>query len=55
MSPLEIADIAFIKKNNQNKIVKIIKANRDIFSEFIMHNFNKGISTARFADILKSA
>ena len=32
---------------------KIIKVNRDIFSEFIMHNFSKGISTARFPDILK--
>ena len=33
----------------------MIKANRDIFSEFIMHNFNEGISTARFSDISKSA
>ena len=41
----------------QNDIsVKIIKANRDIFLEFIMHNFNEGIiSTARFPGILKSA
>ena len=40
----------------QNDIpVKIIKANRDIFYEFIMHNFNEGISSARFPDILKSA
>ena len=31
------------------------KANCDIFSEFIMHNFNKCISTARFLDILKNA
>ena len=37
------------KAIQQNDIpVKIIKANRDIFSEFIMHNFNEGISTARF-------
>ena len=33
----------------------MIKVNRDIFSEFIMHNFNKRISTAGFPDILKSA
>ena len=40
----------------QNDIpVKTIKANRDIFYEFIMHNFNEGISSARFPDILKSA
>ena len=40
----------------QNDIpVKVIKANRDIFSEFIIHNFNEGISTAKFPDILKSA
>ena len=25
------------------------------FSEFIMHNFNEGISTARFPDIFKNA
>ena len=35
--------------------VKIIKANGDIFSEFIMHNFNEGISSARCPDILKNA
>ena len=39
----------------QNYIpVKIVKANRDNFSEFIMQNFNENISTARFVDILKS-
>ena len=44
------------KSIQQNDIpVKVIKANRDIFSEFIIHNFNEGISTARFPDILKSA
>ena len=42
------------KTIQQNDIpVKIIKANRDIFSVFIMHSFNKDISTARFPDILK--
>ena len=36
--------------------VKKIKANRDIFLEFLTHNFNEGIiSTARFPRILKSA
>ena len=36
----------------QNNIpVKIIKENRDIFSEFIMQNCNESISTARFPDI----
>ena len=34
--------------------IKIIKANRDIFSEFIMHNFHDDVSTARFPKILKS-
>ena len=44
------------KAIQQNDIpVKIIKANRDIFSQFIMHNINEGISTARFPDILKNA
>ena len=33
--------------------VKIIKANHDIFSEFITHNLNKGVSTAKFPDFLK--
>ena len=39
-----------IQKND----IPNIKANGDIFSELIMHNFNEGISTARFPDILKS-
>ena len=40
----------------QNDIpVKIIKANRGIFSKFIMHNFNEDISTVRFPAILKRA
>ena len=40
----------------QNDIpIKIIKGNRHIFSEFIIHNSNEGIATARFLDILKSA
>ena len=34
--------------------VKIIKANRDIFSKFIMHSFNEVISTARSPEILKN-
>ena len=35
--------------------VKRIKANSDISSEFILHNFNEGItSTAKFPGILKS-
>ena len=33
--------------------VKIVKANGDIFSEFIMHSFNERISTVRFPDISK--
>ena len=43
-----------IKENHQRHFsfsaveVKMIKANRDIFSGFIMHNFNEGISTVRF-------
>ena len=41
------------KTIQQNHIpLKIIKANRDTFSEFIMHNFNEGISPARFPNIL---
>ena len=40
------------KAIQQNDIpVKIIKVNRDIFSEFIMQNFNESISTTRFPDI----
>ena len=40
----------------QNNIpLKIIKENRNTFSEFIMHNFNYSISMARFPDILKTA
>ena len=43
------------KAIQQNDIpAKIIKANRDIFSKFNMHNFNGGISTARFPYIHKS-
>ena len=39
----------------QNDIpIEIIKGNRHIFSEFIIHNSNEGIATARFLDILKS-
>ena len=35
------------KAIQQNDIPeKIIRANRDTFSEFIMHNFKEGISTA---------
>ena len=52
----EIDSLDVYKAIQQNDIsAKIIKANRDIFSKFIMHNFNKGIPTARFPDILKSA
>ena len=52
----EIDSLDASKAIQQNDIpVKIIKANRDIFSQFIMHNINEGISTARFPDILKNA
>ena len=45
----EINSLDASKVIQQNDIpVKIIKANRDIFSEFIMHNFNEGISTQGF-------
>ena len=51
----EIDSLDASKAIQHNDIpVKIIKANRDI-SEFIMHSFNEGISTARFTEILKSA
>ena len=51
----EIDSLDASKAIQQNDIpVKIIKANRDIFSEFFMHNFNEGIFTATFPDILKS-
>ena len=51
----EIDSLDASKAIQQNDIpVKIIEANRDI-SEFIMHSFNEGISTARFTEILKSA
>ena len=43
----------FIFQQN-GRPVKIIKANGDVFSEFIMHNYNKGISTARFCDSPRS-
>ena len=49
----EIDSLDASKAIQQNDLpVKIIQANRDIFSEFIMHNFHEGISTARFPDIL---
>ena len=52
----EIDSLDASKAIQQNNIpAKIFKANRDIFSKFIMHNFNKGIPTARFPGILKSA
>ena len=52
----EIDSLDASKAIQQNDIpVKIIKANRDIFSEFIMYNFNEGIFTSRSPDILKSA
>ena len=51
----EIDSLDASKAIQQNDIpLKIIKANRDIFPEFIMHRYNKGISTAKFPDILKS-
>ena len=50
----EIDSLDTSKTIQQNHIpLKLIKANRDIFSEFIMHNFNEGISTARFPNILE--
>ena len=50
----EIDSLDTSKNIQQNHIpLKLIKANRDIFSEFIMHNFNEGISTASFPNILK--
>ena len=52
----EIDSLDASKAIQQNDVpVKITKANRDIFYEFIMHSFNEGISTARFPHILKSA
>ena len=52
----EIDSLDASKAIQQNDIpVKVIKANLDVFSEFIMHNFNEGISTARFLDSLKNA
>ena len=50
----EIDSLDTLKTIQQNHIpLKLIKANRDIFSEFIMHNFNEGIYTARFPNILE--
>ena len=47
---------AFYKAIQRNDIlVKITKANRDIFSEFIMYNFNECITAGRFPEIVKSA
>ena len=52
----EIDSLDASKAIPQNDIPKkIIKASCDIFSEFIIHSFNEGVSTARFPDILKSA
>ena len=52
----EINSLDASKAIQQNDIpVKIIKANRDIFPEFIMYNFNEGIFTSKSPDILKSA
>ena len=51
----EIDSLDASKAIQQNDIpVKKTKANL-FCSEFIMHNFNEGISTARFLDILKNA
>ena len=51
----EIDALDASKAIQQNEIpAKITKASRDIFSKFIMHSFNEGISTARFPDNLKS-
>ena len=41
------------KAIQQNGISNKNKANRDVSSEFLMHNFNEGIFTSRFPDILK--
>lgn len=46
-------DASKVIQQNDNP-VKLMKANHDIFSDFVMHCFNKGISTAGFHDILKS-
>ena len=52
----EIDSLDACKAIQQNDIpVKIIKVNRDFFSEFIMHNFIKDISTERCLGILKTA
>ena len=52
----EIDSLDASRAIQQNDIpVKLIKANCDIFSEFVIHNFNEGISTAKSPDILKSA
>ena len=50
---MDSLDASKVIQQNDNP-VKIIKANHDIFSDFVMQSFNKGISTARFPDILKS-
>ena len=51
----EIDSLDVSKAIQQNDILlTITKANRNIFSEFIMHNSNEGISTARFSDFLES-
>ena len=46
-------DASKVIQQNDNP-VKLMKANHDIFSDFVLHCFNKGISTAGFHDILKS-
>ena len=43
------------KFQNHPSIIKIKDINLDIFSEFIMHNFNEDVSIAKFPDILKIA
>ena len=49
---MDSLDASKVIQQNDN-LVKIIKANHDIFSDFLMRSFKKGISTARFPDILK--
>ena len=52
----EIDSLVASKVIQQNYIlVKIIKANHNIFPECIIHNFHQAISIAKFPNTLKSA
>ena len=52
----EIDSLVASKVIQQNYIlVKIIKANHDIFPECIINNFHQAISIAKFPNTLKNA